>query len=388
MSTFVPPGLANNLTEALASYSPITAYYDPQAECRDTPSFLSCFLFNIYASTSTLLLFVLAISSVKYNTHMPASYLLRFGVRVRSSKQQMYAGLGFTGAVLAAVLFNTFNQNRESGKSGAESFYTCKDVLGFVVPQGKAVSIQATHLPDNPTAPADAFHDPHDLLRVLVALIQIAVLYKDFLLDTLALLTPLAGLDLSFAIDASAPGAAAAIAGVQWRVCPVQLYAQWTLLKLQLMRKGWMSAAGEVLCELPGARGEPPRCSLLLCVRPCLGGVFQPPLGTREAHAAPLPGAAGLSLTHFLLLRMQAKGLLEANVADASLGQRLWEGLCPCLRGRLGGGGGGGGASAHHHHDRGLVVPLQGAALALDAWLRKESTEPFLEVGFWRGGKS
>jgi uncharacterized membrane protein YgcG len=366
-------------------YSPITAYYDPQAECRATPSFLSCFLFNIYASTSTLLLFVLVISTVKYNTHMPASYLLRYGVRVRSSKQQMYAGLGFTGAVLAAVLFNTFNQNRESGKSGAESFYVCKDVLGFVVPQGKAVSIQATYLSDNPTAPADAFTDPRDVLRVLVALVQIGVLYKDFLLDTLALLTPLAGLDLAFAIDASAPGAAAAIAAVQWRVCPVQLYAQWTLLKLQLMRKGWMSASGEVRCQLPSR--EPRRCSLLLCARPCLGVVFQPPLGTRQAHAAPLPGASGLSLTHFLLLRMQAKGLLEANVADASLAQRLWEGLCPCLRGRLGGS-----ASAprphHHHHDRGLVVPLQGAALALDAWLRRETTEPFLEGGFWRGGGS
>jgi hypothetical protein len=29
---------------------------------------------------------------------------------------------------------------------------------------------------------------------------------------------------------------------------------------------------------------------------------------------------------------MQSRGLLEANVADASLETRLWTGLCPCLR--------------------------------------------------------
>ena len=373
VSTFVPPSLINNFTESAAQYSPITVYYDPSEECKLHPSFSSCFFNNIYSSTSALLVIILIVSLVKLQVQAPAAYLLGFGVRVRSSKQQLWAGLGFTLVTVVAIFINSFNQNRESGKAGADTVYACKDVLGFVVPQGKVVSIQATYLADNPTAPADAFTDSADIARIFVALVQILLLYKDFILDTLALLSPLAGLDLMFVVDASSPGAAAAIAGVHWRVCPVQLFQQWTLLKFQLHRKGWMSAAGELTCELP--QREPNHCSLLLCLQPCVRVLFNPPLGTRRAHAWPLPAARGLSLTHFLLLRMQSKGLLEANVPDAGLQERLRGACCPCLRG-----------GRAHHHDRGTVVPLEGVALDFDEWLRSEGRDFFLEKGFWRQG--
>ena len=368
VSTFVPPSLLNNITETAAQYSPITVFYNPNEECRLRPSFSSCFFFNIYSSTSALLLVILIVSLVKFQVQAPAAYLLGFGVRVRSSKQQLWAGLGFTLVTVVAIFINSFNQNRESGKAGADTVYTCKDVEGFVQPQGKVVSIQATYFADNPTAPADNFTDSADIARIFVALVQILLLYKDFILDTLALLSPLAGLDLIFMVDASAPDAAAAIAGVHWRVCPVQLFRQWTLLKFQLHRKGWMDAAGELTCDLP--QREPCHFNLLL-----VRVFFNPPLGTRRAHAWPLPAARGLSLTHFLLLRMQSKGLLEANVPDAGLQERLWGACCPCLRG-----------GRAHHHDRGTVVPLEGLPLEFDEWLRSKGRDFFLEKGFWRQG--